>query len=240
MSNTYSHYADICTKFYELTTPPEAVAQFVFEKCHAEPGQHALFVGGMFGVAAALVNQGLQLTIVDYTDEMVELGRRRVPSATVLKSDIRELPFKGEFDLVLVVGRVLTHMTTDSDLDRALHSCRGALRGGGTLFADNYEDTKIQKTNYFNGRIEGRDSSSQILRVSTTTQISGQPLVVRWDAEYSGEFDGAPFHFRDSIDHRAFSRQEFADCLRSAGFTAITQGDNFDETSFYSVAKRFV
>jgi SAM-dependent methyltransferase len=167
---------------------------------------------------------------------MVATGRKQLPGACVLKADLRSLPFDNEFDIVFVIGRVFTHMTTDEDLLQALTSCRRALVDSGKLFADNYEDTRIQATKYFNGRISVGDASSKIVRESTTERVSESPYVVKWRADYSGEFNGASFRFSDSIDHRAFSRDEFSRYLSTAGFTVEEQGDNFDETSFYTVA----
>jgi ubiquinone/menaquinone biosynthesis C-methylase UbiE len=240
MSDTYARYAAICTKFYELTTNSASTGEFVFQKSQASPGQRVLFVGGMFGVAAALLAKGLSVTVVDYTDEMVEIGKDRVPGATVSKADLRALPFESEFDLVLVVGRVFTHMLTDDDLSHAIKGCKRALRKGGALFADNYEDTRVQQTSYFNGQIEGKDHSSHIVRQSSTTRLSEKPFIVRWDAEYSGTVEDRTFSFRDSIEHRAFSRPEFTQYLEAAGLRTVAQGDNFDETSFYTLARREV
>jgi predicted O-methyltransferase YrrM len=238
MSDTYAKHAKICAKFYELTVHSDAVGDFIFTNSGAMPGQRALFVGGMFGVAAALIARGLALTVVDYTDEMVSIGKARLPDATVMKADLKALPFQEEFDLLFVVGRVFTHMISDSDLSLALSGCRNSLRVGGKLFADNYEDVRIEKTDYFNGLVERRDPHNQIDRISSTTQLSDQPFVVRWDARYSGQFENSTFSFQDSMDHRAYSRSEFSDKLREAGFIVSRQGDNFDETSFYTVAER--
>jgi len=143
MSDTYSTYADICAKFYALTMDARAVAEFVMARSQSGVGERALFVGGMFDVAAGLSSLGLQLTVVDYTEEMVRVGRRRLPQCEVVRADLRELPFRGQFDTVFVVGRVFTHMTTDHDLVAALASCHQALKPSGKLFADNYEDSRI-------------------------------------------------------------------------------------------------
>jgi hypothetical protein len=236
MSDSYTKHADICGKFYDLSIDSAAVADFVFERSGAMPQQEALFVGGMFGVASSLIQRGLNLTVIDYTEAMVALGKERLPSARVIKADLKQLPFQREFDLVFVVGRVFTHMISDADLTLAILGCRNALRVGGKLFADNYEDSRIQKTTYFNGTINCRDATAQIIRKSSTERISDLSYVVRWNAEYSGEFQQKPFHFFDSMSHRAFSRSEFAEHLISNDFEIIKQGDNFDETSFYTLA----
>lgn len=238
MTSTYSTHAAICAKFYTLTLDAHKVAHFVIDKAGVQPGARALFIGGMFEIAAELSLKGFELTLVDYTDEMVALAAKRLPDCRVVRADLRELCFDQEFDAIFVVGRVFTHMTTDIDLRAALESCHKALKPSGILMADNYEDTKIQVTNYFNGRIDVRDEGSVISRISSTRKVSDSPYVVNWRATYSGEIAQEPFAFDDEIDHRAFSRAEFAMHLSQFGFRVIAQGDNFDETSFYSVARR--
>jgi SAM-dependent methyltransferase len=240
MSNTYSAHAAICAKFYELTVDTRYVAEFVFAKARAALGERALFVGGMFEIAGELASRGISLSVVDYTDEMVAVGRNRLPNCSIQKSDLRSLPFHDEFDTIFVVGRVFTHMTSDSDLLAALESCRRSLRPNGKLMADNYEDSRIEVTDYFNGRIDARDSNSTITRISTTERVTESPLVVNWRARYFGEISGKPFAFDDVIAHRAFSRTEFTTYLSKAGFQVIEQGNNFDETSFYTLAERTV
>src|SRR5690606_25915561 len=126
------------------------------------------FVGGMFHIAASLIDLGFNLTCVDYSDEMVEFGRERFPTSKVMKADLRDLPFEKEFDLIFVVGRVFTHMISDEDLSSALKACWKSLRSDGMLFADNYEDTRIQHTSYFNGLIEGISPKGHISRRSRT------------------------------------------------------------------------
>jgi ubiquinone/menaquinone biosynthesis C-methylase UbiE len=238
MSFTYTKHAEICAKFYELTLNSRSVAEFVFGKIGAKSEQRGLFVGGMFSVAQALIAKGIDLTIVDYSDEMIAVGKALLPDTKIYKADLRALPFDREFDIVLVIGRVFTHMISNADLALGLTGCWNSLRVGGRLFADNYEDIRILRTNYFNGLIEGRDQNTHIARNSTTKVTSTDPFVVQWQAEYSGQFNNMPFSFRDSIEHRAFSRIEFASHLEATGFKIIDQGDNFDETSFYTLAEK--
>ena len=236
MSETYSKHANICTKFYSLTNNAADVAQFAFNHISAASGQSALFVGGMFDVAAKLRDLGLQITATDYTDEMVNLGKVALPESTVLRADLKSLSFTREFELVFVLGRVFTHMLSDEDLHKAISGCCNALVPGGKIFADNYESCKIQTTNYFNGQISCSDSTSSITRNSSTSLSSERPHIVCWTACYSGEIENKSFEFTDSMEHRAFTREDFASHLNQRGLTVLKQGDNFDETSFYTVA----
>jgi SAM-dependent methyltransferase len=238
MTSTYSKQAKICTKFYELTLDTNLVGEFVFSKSRVEAGQKALFVGGMFEIARFLANQGLDLRIIDYTEEMVEIGKEALPHLEISKADLRQLPFTNMFDYIFVVGRVFTHMISDEDLISALNSCHRSLKEGGRLFFDNYEDSKIQVTNYFNGTINCSDTNIKITRSSSTELISNKPFVVDWSATYTGIHEGQEFEFSDSMHHRAWSRNEILGYIDKTAFKILDQGNNFDETSFYNLAEK--
>lgn len=238
MTSTYSTHAEICTKFYDLTVDAALAGGQILRQSGAQAGQDALFVGGMFSLADYLIESGVQLMLADYSAEMVEIGQRRFPGASVAQADLRNLPYTDRFDLVFVVGRVFTHMISDADLYCALRSCRRAIRDGGRLYLDNYEDSKILKTRYFNGVIRVAEGDNVISRESSIQCISeSSPCVVRWTATYAGSFEGKPFRFDDTMEQRAWSRNEIRHALNETGFISLEQGDNFDETSFYTLAQ---
>lgn len=233
---TYSDFAGVCSCFYDLVVNPKEVASFITSKIDCSQPKKALFVGGFFLVAKELSRKGLRISIVDYSDEMVQQGRERLPSLSVEKADLLDLPFDSEFDFVFVVGRVFTHMLSEKDSAMALSSIHKSLKQGGTLFFDNYEDNKIEVTDYFNGRVVAESKEFKIIRNSTTDRVSEQPHVVNWKAEYNVFSDGSVLTYKDEMHHRAFSRGEISDLLAKHGFQVKEQGDNFDDTSFYTLA----
>lgn len=237
MTDTYREHGEVCAKFYQLTLDSNAVAAFLLQNSPARPPEKALFVGGMFDIAGALHRHGLDITVVDYTPEMVALGRKALPGIRVEQADLKELPYENEFDHVFVVGRVFTHMIPNEDLRLALASCRRALRTGGYMFFDNYEDSKIRVTSYFNGIVRAESVDFAIERNSTTRLLSESPYVVSWQARYTGNIKGKDFDFSDSMEHRAWSRSEILPFLEESQFQLIRQDSNFDETSFFNLAQ---
>lgn len=238
MQKTYDIHAEVCAEFYRLSIDSVAAARFIWEHSRARKGESALFVGGMFDIAARLAQLGLDVTVVDYSSSMVEAGRRLHPQMSFSVADLRSLPYRARFDIVYVVGRVFTHLLTKDELHQGLSSCYTALVDGGRLFFDNYEDTLIQQTDYFNGEIVCRDETVQIRRSSKTTLLSQSPYIVRWDARYTGSLQGSAFDFTDSMEHRAFSRSEVAAAVEEETFRLVAQGANFDDTSFFTLAAR--
>ncbi|TFV89313.1 class I SAM-dependent methyltransferase [Oxalobacteraceae bacterium OM1] len=237
MRQTYSEHAAVCIKFYDLVLNRVAIDQFVAEHFDVIPGARFLFVGSMFGIAECLLRRGVRLTVVDYSDAMVAIAQARFPQARVAQADLRCLPFTHAFDAVVAAGRVFAHMISDDDLRSALLSCRAALKPYGKLFVDNYEVEKIERTAYLNGEIHVEDSTANIVRRSSITTLCDSPCVVQWDATYSGFLGNAAFAFRDTMLHRPWSRQEISSLLSQAGFAVLRQGDNFDDTSFFTLAR---
>lgn len=237
-ANLYSNFASICAKFYDLIVDAKEVADFVDAKISRFKLQKILFIGGFFSVVEELINKDYSLTVVDYTNEMVKEGKKRLPETKVIKADIRALPFENEFDVVLVIGRVFTHMYSEEDLKKAFQAIGKSLKSNGILLFDNYEDTKIRKTNYFNGKISVKDNDSEITRDSLTEMISETPFIVNWKATYTVKEGGKTQRFSDEMKHRAFSRQEMKNILRKNNFKQIEVGDNFDDTSFYVIAQK--
>ncbi len=236
MTETYSNSSDVCAKFYDLVIDPRQVANFVLSKVAGYRPGNCLFVGGFFLVARELQELGLTMTLVDYSEDMMREAYERLSNATTEVADLRKLPFEDEFDTVFVIGRVFTHMLTPEDASSALRSIHRSLKPGGVVFLDNYEDTKIQDTDYFNGRISVSDPAVEIVRDSSTCLVSRDPLIVNWKASYHIKSNGDSRSFSDEMYHRAFSRSEMQRLFEQHGFQVFSQGDNFDETSFFTVA----
>jgi ubiquinone/menaquinone biosynthesis C-methylase UbiE len=202
--DTYSQHAHICSKFYDLTLNSKKVSHFIYTHSHSSAATRSLFVGGMFEIAKHLHAKGIDLTVVDYTDEMVAIGREKLPDCKVEKADLRSLPFTDSFDVLFVVGRVFTHMVNNDDLFKALRACRAALRMGGRFFFDNYEDSKIQKTNYFNGIVECREDQTILTRKSSTTNFPIHPMSFAGMRSTLENLKARLFHFPTQLNTEPF------------------------------------
>lgn len=237
-TNTYGDFSVFCVRFYDLVVKAEVVADFVLAKIGDFCGKNALFVGSFFQVAKQLHASGLELTVVDYSDEMVLLARQRLEGIRVEKADLAALDYQEQFDLVIVIGRVFTHLLNDKAAQSALAGVHRALRPGGIALIDNYESSKIEETDYFNGQVSVRDKNLSIIRDSSTKRISTTPHVVQWMANHQVTEGELEFTFSDTMPQRAFSREEMAKLCQSHDFQVRDQGDNFDETSFYTLIQK--
>jgi SAM-dependent methyltransferase len=97
----------------------------------ASPGDRFLEVGcGTGYVLRALAEEcGLEVTGSEMLGDGLEHARRRVPRATLVELDAREMSYESQFDLVGAFD-VLEHIDDDIGALRGLHR---ALRPGGAL-----------------------------------------------------------------------------------------------------------
>jgi ubiquinone/menaquinone biosynthesis C-methylase UbiE len=109
------------------------LVQACVDRCRLRPGMQVLDLGCGSGVFSHLLRQhGLEVTGVDISPRLVELGRRLYPDVTFLVGDAEALPFEdARFDCVFLGG--LIHHFPDP---RALAAeVSRQLRDRGTFFA---------------------------------------------------------------------------------------------------------
>ncbi|MHB8694632.1 MAG: class I SAM-dependent methyltransferase [Solirubrobacteraceae bacterium] len=125
------------------------------------------------GVARA--RPEIRLVGSDLSASGLERAARRAPSAQFVQTDVRELPFEGEFDVVGAFD-VLEHVTDD---DRALAAIRRAVRvGGGVIVTVPQHRWLWSETDRFSGhhrRYRRRELERRLseagLRVRCTTSF---------------------------------------------------------------------
>jgi trans-aconitate 2-methyltransferase len=106
-----------------------ALARDFLGRIAIPPQARVLDVGCGDGKVTALI-EAAQVTGCDRSAEMVELARREHPACTFLVADVRDLPFDGEFDVV--VSFTALHWVVDRHGD-ALAGIRRALVPGGRV-----------------------------------------------------------------------------------------------------------
>ena len=105
----------------------------------SQPGQRVLELGAGSGrIAAPLARSGRQVTAVDSSRAMVEIGRARMQSAgvEVVHDDLRCLRLDERFDLVVFGLSTFQHLLRRSDQLAALEVAREHLADGGRLLID--------------------------------------------------------------------------------------------------------
>ncbi len=107
------------------------MAQRLLDQIQVPPEARVLDVGCGDGKVTALIDAAFVIGC-DRSPEMIELARREHPECTFVVADVRELPFDGEFDVV--VSFTALHWVVDGH-GEALSAIRRALVPGGRFHA---------------------------------------------------------------------------------------------------------
>lgn len=84
-----------------------------------------------------LLERGWEVTACDISSEMLQLARTKAGErATLVVSDMRDLPKFGEFDLVLCLDDAINYLLEPEELTRALAGMRQNLAATGLLLFD--------------------------------------------------------------------------------------------------------
>ncbi|MDP3073797.1 MAG: class I SAM-dependent methyltransferase [Opitutaceae bacterium] len=95
-------------------------------------GEHVLELGcGTGGITEKLIKRGACVTAIDRSEPMLKRARRRAPSATIIRADIRSLQCERRFDRVLLAF-VLHHLDAETRM-HALRFARRVLAPEGTI-----------------------------------------------------------------------------------------------------------
>ncbi|TDQ46109.1 class I SAM-dependent methyltransferase [Actinorugispora endophytica] len=149
----------------------------------ARPGERVLDAGcGTGDHVAALAGAGADAVGVDASPEMVARAAARFPGIDVSVADLRELPFREEFDAVL--SNAVLHWVPEAD--RAAAGLFAALRPGGRLVAELGGA----------GNIAAIDSGAGALRAGHGLPEAASPWYFPSIAQYTRVLEDAGFEVR--------------------------------------------
>lgn len=144
----YRFYGELAV-WWPLISPVEDYAEEAAEALKvlnsaSIPVREVLELGSGGGHNAMYLKKHFQLTLVDLSEEMLEVSRRLNPECDHLQGDMRTVRLGREFDSVFVHDAI-DYMTTVEDLRLAIETARAHCRRGGlALFvpddiAENFE-----------------------------------------------------------------------------------------------------
>jgi SAM-dependent methyltransferase len=167
-------------------------------------------------VTEQLVQRGYEVTGVDIASELISIARGRIPSATFLIQDIRELAVRQQFDSALSTFDSLNHILTVEELEAAFRSIRAALRPGALFVFDmNLEEAFLTDLREWHTTVAPHDvtlvrgeydlESHMAYTQLIWFQQTGQGNL--WERQIS------------TVYERAYTQDEISTALRNAGFT---------------------
>lgn len=168
------------------------------------PGRHA----------AALALRGIQVTAVDLSSTLLEHGRRAAEEANVassirfVRSDMRTIDFREEFDLVVQLFTSFGYFDSVADDMLVLERVREALRPGGFYALDLINEQHLRKS-----LVEESIRSVGGVRLLEQREILGD----RIEKKITIPDGDSVIEFVESV--RLFPPEKIDEMLREAGMT---------------------
>ena len=181
--------------------------------------------------AAALIERGHDVTLLDASEALITIARQRCPDAPALVTDLCEPAITGAFDAVVARG-VLNDLLTDGERAAALTAFARLTRAGGVLVLDVRETAMSQQRADGIWRTAEADlpDGSQLRFVSRPTWNDGR-IVVEERYELASDHDETPVVSEFLFEMRPWTRDELQRLLSSAGYSRIDMRDGVGRRS---------
>jgi SAM-dependent methyltransferase len=241
MTSDYRVYSDLAG-WWPLISPPE---EYTEEAAHlarvfgaAEiPVREVLDLGSGGGGVAVHLTDRLAMTLVDLSDEMLDVSRRLNPESEHVRGDMRTIQLGRTFDAVLVHDAI-DYMTTEDDLRQVIETAFGHCRPGGlAVFVPDHIADTFQP---YSGGGGGSDGTGRQASFTERT----------WDPDPADDWIQAEYEFvlREadatvrvvSETHRlgAFRRVTWLRLLAEAGFGIVATEDPAEIRGHLFIAQR--
>ncbi len=220
---TYRFYGDL-SRWWPLISPPE---EYVEEAAFAAtiltsaeiPVHEVLELGSGGGHNAFHLKARFSMTLVDLSEDMLEMSRRLNPECEHRQGDMRTVRLGRTFDAVFVHDAV-DYMLTEGDLRQAVETAFVHCRPGGVavFVPDRVRETFEEETDH--GGTDGSDGSG-VRDLEWTWDPD--PGDTSYRTEYGfllREADGTVHFVHETHRHGLFSRHDWLRLLAEAGFEA--------------------
>jgi SAM-dependent methyltransferase len=230
MASDYRVYSDLAG-WWPLISPPEEYTEEAARLADvfgvAEiPVREVLDLGSGGGGVAVHLTGRLAMTLVDLSNEMLDVSRRLNPESEHVRGDMRAIRLGRTFDAVLVHDAI-DYMTTQDDLRQVIETAFVHCRPGGvTVFVPDHIADTFEP---FSGGGGGGSSDSSGRQASFTEWT--------WDPDPADDWVQADYEFvlrsadetvqvvRETHRLGAFSRVTWLRLLAEAGFDTLTTED---------------
>jgi SAM-dependent methyltransferase len=169
-----------------------------------------------------LARHGYRVTGVDIGRTVLAEARRRAGVAHVSvdwrRGDMRKLPFRGTFDLVLNLFTSFGYFGDEQDA-RVLRQFHGALRPSGWVVLQMINRDWILR--HYRPRRQGRIGGGFTLEETATLDLTTSFIRTAWIARKGGQT------WRGTTNLRVYSPHELVHMLRAAGFRRISAQGSF-------------
>jgi SAM-dependent methyltransferase len=228
-------YSDLASWWPLLSAPQEYAEEADFARqtlCEASPAppRTLLELGCGGGNNASHLKKHFQMTLLDFSTDMLEMSRRLNPECEHIQGDMRTVRLDRAFDAVFIHDAIM-YMTTADDLRRAMTTAFAHCRPGGTalIMPDFVRETFVSGVHH-----GGHDDTARALRYIEWT-FDPDPADTTYTVDFVyllREGNGPVRVEHDAHVFGLFSRSEWMVLLDQAGFESRIIQDPFGREVF--------
>ncbi|MCX6303999.1 MAG: class I SAM-dependent methyltransferase [Bacteroidetes bacterium] len=237
MTQLYSSLAKIYHEMYQHIFNYDEEFDFYDSILKKNGCTRILEVGcGSGMLARRFLKNGYNYLGLDLFNEMLDIARTEVPAGTFVQCDMRNLPFSGQFDAVLITGRSISYVTENRGIIDTLAGVYKSLKNNGLFVFGVFEANGIfNNLTDFEQVIE--HNNKRIQRTSKLTMNLETGWTYDWYAKYMIEENGEVAEYDDYTTLRAFTKDEILLFLKLAGFEVLEILDEAKTMTF--IARKF-
>lgn len=235
LPTTHRFYGDLAV-WWPLISPVEEYAgEAAFAasviRLASIPVRDVLELGSGGGNNAAYLKESFAMTLVDLSDEMLDLSRRINPECEHLQGDMRTLRLGRSFDAVFVHDAVC-YMATEDELRQAIQTAFAHCRPGGIAVFVPDETTETFEASSEHGGSDAPDGRGARYLAWTWDPSPEDSWAVTEYASLLRDADGSVRVVHESHRNGLFGRELWLGLLAEAGFAAaaITEVTTDDRT----------
>jgi trans-aconitate methyltransferase len=221
-------YTDLAS-WWPLLSPPdeeyEAEADVIIEMLIEALGDSPatiLELGSGGGNNASYLKQHAQMTLVDLAPGMLEVSRALNPEAEHVEGDMRTVRLGRTFDAVVIHDAIM-YLLTEDDLVAALVTAHAHLNPGGAVIVLPDCVSETYAPTMESGGEDGQDGRALRYLIWTHPPVPGETVFYEDFAMMLRSADGAVECVHDRHRFGVFSRAQWQDAFRRAGFAGATE-----------------
>jgi SAM-dependent methyltransferase len=232
-------YTDLAA-WWPLMSPPEeyeeeaALYEQILMEASDATAMTLLELGSGGGSNAYHLKHAFTMTLVDYSDGMLDVSRSYNPECEHINGDMRTVRLEREFDAVFIHDAIM-HMTSEEELRAAFQTAYIHLKPGGVaLFVPDF----ITETYYPHTIHGGFDGDGRALRyLEWAREPHGDGTIFHVDFAYLlDEGDGSPHVDKDRFTVGLFSEETWLRLMSDVGFEGqrvhVMEDEEIEEDGF--------
>lgn len=219
----YRFYSELA-EWWPLISPPEEYSEesdFVGSLLRQAsiPVHEVLELGSGGGHVASYLKRQFEMTLVDLSEQMLDVSRQLNPECTHLLGDMRTVRLQRQFDAVFVYDAV-AYMTNERDLGLAIETAYVHCKPGGVALLVPDHITENLQLGTDHGGHDSPDGRGVRYLEWTTDPDPSDTLITTDYAFLLREPDGSTRVVHETHETGLFSRATWLRLMTAAGFDA--------------------